>query len=420
VSDPVEAAMEEALCPGRYISEHASFSVVNELESVAARIAGTAPERAIGLYETFIAACYEKADEVDDSSGYFGTFGGSLFSRWVTARQAASADPAHTVGRLLTWMANDQYGFWSHVEDDIASALDEAGRAACAGHIERLLGAGTDSAFTLRQLEKLLRAVYTAQRDADAYIALAERSGLSAKDCLAMAAILAAKDDPAAALTWTERGLGIETSYDLRAKHRELLTALGRHDEAIQSEWSHFTQAPTIYGYKTLIELVPEAERATWHDKAIEAAAQSDASLSVLLPLLVDTKEVARLARAIDRYADDDLSHAGYRFVEAAEALDESYPEQAARLWRALGLGIVRAGKSKQYAAAVEYFGRAKRCFTAAGLPDYWDQLVDQVRTNHYRKTGFIREFEKVAAGTTPVLELTFLEKARARWAPPD
>jgi hypothetical protein len=45
---------------------------------------------------------------------------------------------------------------------------------------------------------------------------------------------------------------------------------------------------------------------------------------------------------------------------------------------------------------------------------------VDQVRTNHYRKTGFIREFEKVAAGMAPVLELTFLEKARARWAPPD
>jgi hypothetical protein len=54
--------MEEALRPVRYISEHASFSVVNELESVAARIAEGDPERAVGLYQTFIAACYEKAD----------------------------------------------------------------------------------------------------------------------------------------------------------------------------------------------------------------------------------------------------------------------------------------------------------------------------------------------------------------------
>ena len=166
--------MEEALRPGRYISEHASFSLVNELESVAARIAEADAERAVGLYETFIAACYEKADEVDDSSGYLGMFGGSFFARWVTARQAVSADPADTVARLLTWMARDQYGFWSHVEDDIASALDEAGRAACAGHLKRLLDTGTEPAFIQRQIDTLLRAVYIAQRDAGAYIALAE------------------------------------------------------------------------------------------------------------------------------------------------------------------------------------------------------------------------------------------------------
>jgi len=338
----------------------------------------------------------------------------------VTARQAVSADPADTVARLLRWMARDQYGFWSHVEDDIASALDEAGRAACAGHLKRLLDTGTEPAFIQRQIDTLLRAVYIAQRDVGAYIALAERSGLTAKDCLAMATVLAAKDDPAAALTWTERGLGVETSYDLRAKHRELLTALGRHDEAIQNEWSHFTQVPTIYSYQTLMELVPETARATWHDRAIEAAVQSGASLSALLPLLVDTEETAHLACVIDQCTDDHLSHAGYRTVEAAEALDESYPGQAARLWRALGLDIVNAGKSKQYASAVEYFGRAQRCFAVAGLPDCWDQLVDQVRANHYRKAGFIREFEKVVTGVTPEPEPSFLEKARARWAPPE
>jgi hypothetical protein len=57
VSDPIEVVTEEALRPGRYISEHASFSLVNELQSVAARIAGADPEHAVGLYEAFIAAC---------------------------------------------------------------------------------------------------------------------------------------------------------------------------------------------------------------------------------------------------------------------------------------------------------------------------------------------------------------------------
>ena len=48
-----------------YISEHASFSLVNELQSVAARIARADPERAVGPYKTFIAARHEKAEDVD-------------------------------------------------------------------------------------------------------------------------------------------------------------------------------------------------------------------------------------------------------------------------------------------------------------------------------------------------------------------
>ena len=31
MSDPIEVVMEEALRPSRYLSEHASFSLVNEL-----------------------------------------------------------------------------------------------------------------------------------------------------------------------------------------------------------------------------------------------------------------------------------------------------------------------------------------------------------------------------------------------------
>jgi hypothetical protein len=68
VSEPIEVVMEEALRPGRYICEHASFSLVNKLQSVAARIAGADPERAVRQYETFIAACHEQAEEADGQS----------------------------------------------------------------------------------------------------------------------------------------------------------------------------------------------------------------------------------------------------------------------------------------------------------------------------------------------------------------
>jgi hypothetical protein len=87
--------------------------------------------------------------------------------------------------------------------------------------------------------------------------------------------------------------------------------------------------------------------------------------------------------------------------------------EPPARLSRELGLDIVNAGKSNQYAAAVEYFGGMQRCYAVAGLPDCRDQLVDQVRANHHRKAGFTREFEKVVTKVTPDPEPSFLEKAR-------
>ena len=83
---------------------------------------------------------------------------------------AVSPEPADTVAPLLRWMANDQYGFWSHVEGSIASALDEAGRAACAGHIERVLDTGTEPApySTNPQFRVFLRHFEAVQAGADA------------------------------------------------------------------------------------------------------------------------------------------------------------------------------------------------------------------------------------------------------------
>ena len=88
-------------------------------------------------------------------------------------------------------------------------------------------------------------------------------------------------------------------------------------------------------------------------------------------------------------------------------------------MWRERGLDIVNAGKSNPY-AAVEYFGGTQRCFAVAGLPDCWDQFVDQVRANHCRKAGFIREFEKVVTEVTPRSGAKPRGEGPARRARPD
>jgi len=118
-SGPVERLMEKALRPDRFIDYRTSWEFVGGLEEVKReidRLIKTQPHQAVELLETFIAGCYEKAEEIDDSSGSFGMFVGDLFCAWIEARQAAKAAPHATAKQLLGWMDSDDYGFCHGIE----------------------------------------------------------------------------------------------------------------------------------------------------------------------------------------------------------------------------------------------------------------------------------------------------------------
>ena len=63
--DPLEQTIEAALSPGSFISHNTAWSFVEDVQDVAnaiGKIVNKEPERAANLYETFIAACHEKAE----------------------------------------------------------------------------------------------------------------------------------------------------------------------------------------------------------------------------------------------------------------------------------------------------------------------------------------------------------------------
>ena len=98
-ADPIEILIEQAFRPGSFIPDSACFSFVLGLEAVAVGIdemAQAEAGRATALYETFLAGCYGKAEELDDSSGGFGQFAAELICRWIKARQALGVDPQQT------------------------------------------------------------------------------------------------------------------------------------------------------------------------------------------------------------------------------------------------------------------------------------------------------------------------------------
>jgi tetratricopeptide (TPR) repeat protein len=425
--------MEMALDPGTFIPHGECFSFVSGLEEVAAgigKLTRTDPIRAAALYETFLAGCYEKADELDDSSGSFGLFVGDLIRGWIKARQASGADPDETAARLLARMDDDPYGFCYQIERDAAKAFGKAGLAAFERQIRSRFQIastakpapgkplGHQPEYLLRHYGEILRTLYLAQKDLAAYVSLTTRTGLTAKDCHALATMLVKRRKPEEALAWAERGIALDrerADYLLTDLHRELLTRLGRGNEAIEAAWADFRKNPGKYSYDDLMKLVPKPERTAWHGKAMDAAKGSD--LGSLMELFLETKEMERLAELVRGATDAALNQTSHHATEpAAKKLEKAHPGLAARLWRAQGMRIVDAAKSKYYDAALSNLKRARRCYEQAGLASEWEETVRQVRASHRRKTGFLAGFEALAADTGRGVEPSFLDRAKARW----
>ncbi|MGC9969937.1 MAG: DUF6880 family protein [Bryobacteraceae bacterium] len=425
--DPVERQIELAFQPGVYIHDRMCFSFVSGLEAIAADIAKLViaePARAVALYDTLLAGCHEKAGELDDSSGSFGQYVGGLICGWILARQAAGADADKTAGRLVAWMDDDSYAFCYRIEADVARAFDQTGLAAFEKQVRSRFEAassGQTADYPRRQWSGVLRAIYLEQKNPAAYVALAEQTKLTAQDCHAVATLLAADDKPEDALDWVERGLVLAgtlpgAGYDLTRLQRELWVRLGRGEEALAAAWADFQDRPSKYAYEELAKYVRESERPAWHAKAMDVAKGAD--LGCLIELFVETDELERLTELVSGTTDETLEQLSHYYSEpAAEQLQEIQPGLAARLWRAQGMRIVNAGKSRHYDAAISDFERAKSCYERAGLGAEWEETVRQVRARHSRKTGFRPGFEALVAGSRRTRQASFLERAKTRWA---
>jgi len=429
-SDPLERVIESALEPERFIHWRAARSFVSGLEECAKRIEGLAasdPGRAAALFETFRAGCYAKADEVDDSGGDFGRFVGGLFGGWIRARQAAGADPDETARLLLARMADDPYGFAHGIEDDVAKTLDRRDRRAFDRAVRvRLEAAGAtaedERAWARHRWGDVLRALHQAGRDPDKYAEVCAQTELTPRDCAVMATLLRAKGKPQDALAWVERGLALEPSrspgsgLELHDLKRALLERLGRADEARESAWAEFQAHPHRFTYEELMRYVPRRDRARWRDRAMAAAETGE--LADLIELWLATREITRLVERLRGATDAQLERLSHFATEpAAKRLARSHPDVAGKLYRALGLRIVNEGKSRYYAAALSHFREARRCLEKAGRHGDWEALAAQVRHDHRRKTGFMPAFERLASGTAPRREPSFLQQARRRWS---
>src|ERR1035437_1829779 len=105
---------------------------------------------------------------------------------------------------------------------------------------------GHEREYLRRHCGEVLRTIYLAQKNVAAYVALTTETGLTAEDCHAVATLLVTRRMPDEALAWVERGLALDrehphgytmAGHHLTGIHRELLTRLGRGNEAIETAW---------------------------------------------------------------------------------------------------------------------------------------------------------------------------------------
>ncbi len=170
-----------------------------------------------------------------------------------------------------------------------------------------------------------------------------------------------------------------------------------------------------MFTYKELMRYVPAKEKKAWHQKAMEASEKGD--LSSQIELWLKKKEIDRLVSRLRRATDRSWKiSATTRTEPLARKLERSHPDISARVYRALCMRIINAGKSKYYDAALDNIEHAKKCYDKAGLNADWQAVVADVRQRHFRKKGFMAGFEDIVSGAPKHVEPPFLERAKARW----
>jgi hypothetical protein len=433
--DPLERSIVTALRPGEFVNYNAGWRFVDGLRDVGTRITdligGRESARATRLLELLLAGCYEKSEEVDDSSGGLGDFTGHMHCEWLRARQAEGADPEQTARRLLGWIVDDPYGYCHRIEKDAVKALDKRGVEAFERAVRATMVPGegqspdTKKAYLHRRRVEILKAICVKRRDSAGYAALCEADGkFSPSDCEALAELHLRRRKPEEALSWVDRGLKAEregrwpaSGWRLPDLRRQLLKRLGRSDAALEDAWARFEASPSTVALETLMKFVPRERRAEWHTKAMDVAETAD--IWARLDLFVEAGERDRLANTVGAASRRELADVSHFPVEAAaKALEKSHPELAAKLHAAMALRILDAKKSKYYPAALRNLTSARALLLRADRPTDWDALVTELRRDHGRKNGFMSGFEAVVAGSRPARnkEPSFLERAHARW----
>lgn len=342
-SHQIESEFKLALRPGRRVGGRGVDRLIDRLKEIAEDIEAVAlggePAVAASLYEAFIAACEEKADQVRDPEGEFGEFAGTLLCRWVRARDLSGVGADEIVFGLVSKLDHDPHGFCYRLEEALPCfmslpVLDRFERLARDRIDASAPDDGGPAGYPRRRWTALLKQVLRHLGDAPAYVELCESSGgLDPGDCDLVAEMVERLGHLEEALYWVERGLALAERRRVESFVKHSLRLHGRNLKRQLGETGGAGGVPT-WGLQPVGGEPP------------------DRGSTIMATLLIE---------------------------EALRILDRGY--------------------SRGYDKALLYLAMARDYMTAGGRLVEWEKVVGTIRQEHGGKRTFIHRFERIVEG---------------------
>jgi uncharacterized Zn finger protein len=362
----------------------------NDVLDALDRVAADRPATVGPLYRKVVQHVTKASEQADDSAGVIGDASERAVEAYAVACRAAPPDPVE----LANWMINLQLNGPGWPEVPIADFAEALGPDGLAAYWSRLVELdGDDRRFMITHLrEEYLKNV---TGDVDALIALYAEDLPQAYQYVRIGEALRDARRPHDAIAWLRRGLAEADRPDPRipALLAELLTAMGRHAEALDARWRIFAGRPDVDTHRGLLDAAERAdalaetgERALAHLR--ERAARKGYHADPLVTILLSVGDVDAAWAAANAYDCDP----GCYFL-AAERRAETHPADAIPAYARKVEETIDRKNRQAYAEAAELLRVVRHLHRRAGA-DFAAYLAE-IKEMHRRKQTFLAELAR-------------------------
>ena len=369
------------------------------------------PDAAALLAEYAHRRADEAVDYVDYSGGWVSDISLRLFDLHHRACAQGRPAPPDLAARLVSLeVDSDLEGFYRAAEA-YAEILGEAGLGAYRECLEQRRtqaegrrNEGSRHESALGRIHQAMVSWAVATGDPDILIEVHSRERLHPAAAMEIAGALGAADRADEALEWARRGLSENRGpYHYTSELREFLAGAlderGDSSGAVELFWDAFSADPSLGTYRRLLQQAGEDSgvEGGWAERCVE-------ELQTRLAERVDETDwrrrgiVASSGKALLKILlyegrIDDAWHAATEhgcdqqmWLTLARAREQTHPLDAIAIYEPEVLAQIDRKKTPAYKKAVELMDRIRRLADAADEPHHFTDLLDRVRTEHWRK----------------------------------